>query len=236
MSINFKVFASIYTYILHQIGHCFSRCFRTAESHGYACDQLKLALAVSRVWAYVGLYMSKTFEKIFQLILSTPEDLLTIPANCTSRPLTTNGKKIQIINAFSEHGQITNKFKIFLSSFYENNTPDSIHNTNGFNFHSYVKLLDTSILWCNYILQNQNEINPKTFFKDVQQMMITKHGDKVYRTFDENLDTSQNPLFMGHVSFDDNKNYIHDTATKIESTNSDNNDLSTLIAELELSE
>lgn len=248
MPINMKVFKAVSAYLIYQacscLGACGSRCLRKMEKHGYECDKLKIALAVSRIWAYAGLYMAKSFEKVFQLILAVPDDLLAIPANCCSKPETSDGKKIQIISAFSEHGPITNKFKTFLNGFYEKKTADGIHKTSGFNFHNYAKLLNTSILWCNYILKNQNEINPKNFFKDVQQMMIAKHGDKVYHTTNGQLNDNQEPIFMGHITFDENEQkFVQDLISKFESNNSNNNnnnnindDLSALIAELDVLE
>jgi len=120
-------------------------------------NKLKIAMYVTWFWALIGLYMVKMMEFIFRMILMIPNSLFE-PVNLIETGIrTTNGKKVELINAVNDKGNdVKNKFKVFLKSYYTEASDSSPHDTNGFDFRKLCKLLATNSMTISYMICDDN--------------------------------------------------------------------------------
>lgn len=179
-------------------------------------DFIKIVLQVTWWYAWMGLQITKTFEMIFRLLLSMPDNcaLLYGLVKLNSKPIiNTHGKKVNIINAYNEAGNITNKLKLFLQ-WYWTNADNEMYDSNGFNFNEFSKILNCSMLYCSYLLTDvDGDMSPEDFLKNVKKVVImqstnnenSKQKPRVYRSDDSDSDLSKKnlrPVLAGHVNFD----------------------------------
>jgi hypothetical protein len=166
-------------------------------------DKIAIILYVTWLWAWAGLYVTKIFEFGFKLILSMPNSWLTVPAVMCDEMTTTQKKKIQVLHACNENGDITNKIKLFLRYCWEHGD-DGAFDVNGFSMPKASKFLNCSLLYISYILTNPDaSVEPETFFKDIQQFLIELDSTgNAFVTKEEDL-SDRHPVFMGHVTLDD---------------------------------
>lgn len=187
-----------------------------------AMDKIRVILFVTWVWAWVGLKITKMFELAFRLVLAMPNSWLKLPPGTVTN---TSGKKINILNAYSESGDdITNKLRLFLRWYWEKGGDDSAHDSNGFDFKYLAKMVNCSMLYCSYILADADgKIDPNTFWRDIHRFIIEQDAEgKCYRYTKPDLSDKQT-LFLGHVDFDDSDSertsLVSDIVSKIESMN-----------------
>jgi hypothetical protein len=167
-------------------------------------DKLKVAIYVTWAWAYIGLYFTKIVEVIFKLILSIPNSWLTGPVILCKNITTTQNKKVNILNAYTDKEEITNKLKLFLQYYWENGGNGNAHDKNGFSMTKLTELLNCSLLYCSYILSNDSDdILPETFFQNIQRYLIEKDSENICYMSNEKNMSDRREIFLGHVSFDD---------------------------------
>jgi hypothetical protein len=164
-------------------------------------------MAVTKLWAYAGLYATKSLEKFFMVILSMPDKWLEIPGNLLSNVSTTSGQKIKILSANSDVGDITNKFKLFLRFYWENGGSNNSSNLNGFDFMELRKLLKCSMLYCCYLLTDkQGNIKPEDFWNNVNKFLVecNVNNPDIICYMSKNSDKSdRKKLLQRHVIFDE---------------------------------
>lgn len=187
-----------------------------------AMEKIRVILFVTWVWAWVGLKITKMFELAFRLVLAMPNNWLKIPQGDITN---TAGKKISILNAYSESGDdITNKLRLFLRWYWEKGGDASAHDSNGFDFKYLAKMVNCSMLYCSYILADADgKIDPNTFWRDIHRFIIEQDAEgKCYRYTKPDLSDKQT-LFLRHVDFDDSDaertNLVSDIVSKIETMN-----------------
>lgn len=136
-------------------------------------DKVKVALYVTWLWAFFGLYTTKAFETFFTALLSMPDNWLEMPAACLSPKIeNTLGKKIKILSAYTESGDITNKLKLFLK-FYWEKAPNNGNSKHGFDFGHLKRLLNCSMLYCCYLLTDEaNHIEPEQFWNNINKFFV----------------------------------------------------------------
>jgi hypothetical protein len=185
-------------------------------------DKLQVALFITWVCAWFGLYMSKIFERLFKIILSMPDSWLGGPAGVIYPPKNKQGATINILNARTEHGSITNKLKLFLKFYWEKED----HN---FDFANLSKLLNCSMLYCCYLLSaSPSEITPDEFFDNVNRFLVSCTNDKCTKYINSELNDGHQ-LPMRGVDFDmpsvcssdivnDELNYIKNMVKELEAT------------------
>jgi hypothetical protein len=153
----------------------------------------------------MGLKITKIFELLFRIVLSIPNQWLLIPDKDFN---TAEGNsKIKILNAYNETGEITNKLKLFLRWYWENGGEDKAHETNGFDFRRYTDMLNSSLLYCSYLITDSaGNVNPDTFWNDVKRFMAEKQDNKYNVRFmqDGKEDVKKN-LYLGHIDFQDGR-------------------------------
>lgn len=173
-------------------------------------DKAKLVLTITWLWAMVGLYITKLFEQIFLLILKTPDNWLGIPANVISPVKNSMGKNIHIISASTDKGNITNKFKLFLKFYWETINTE----THSFDFANLTRLLNCSMLYCCYLLNDDNNVDPATFLNNVNKFLIEcKENTYVRRNND---DDTTFPLLFRRVEFEGNNAPVYDLDSDLE--------------------
>lgn len=204
-------------------------------------NKVQIILYVTWMWAWVGLYTAKTFEYIFKMILTVPDDWL-FPLNSIVKDIKTTDKKpIQILNAFKENGEeITNKLKLFLHYYWTEAMADSAHDQNGFDFRKFSALVQTPLMFCSYIVKdtldkvNNNTLNTKSnntfdiLLNDVHRIFVTRQGKKSFISHMPNL-SEQEGLFLNHFTFDtevphvENEESLFDVQSIIEKIEKNNN-------------
>jgi hypothetical protein len=166
-------------------------------------DKITIILYTTWLWAWTGLYLTKIFEFVFKLILSMPNSWLAIPAVMCDEITTTQKKKIQIINAQDENGDITNKIKLFLRYCWEYGD-EGAFDANGFSMPKATEFLNCSLLYISYILTNPDaSLKPETFFKDIQQFLVDLDSSGNTSVSKKEDLSDRHTVFMGHVTLDD---------------------------------
>ena len=173
-------------------------------------DKVRVAMFVTWVWALFGLYTAKAFESFFKLMLKMPDTWLNMLAPKTQK---LNSKEsVKIVAAYDRNFNITNKFKLFLKYYWEE---DELNG--GFSFDSLQRLLNCSMLYCTYLMIDKDkDISPEAFCKNVDGFLVELRGDKCVKYVSNDL-SDATPLPFNMVNFG-NKN---DAQKKRELANKD---------------
>lgn len=165
-------------------------------------DKMKILLFVTRIWAISGIYLTKIIEYIFKIILGLPDCLLNVPANLCKNVKTTQNKKINIVNAYTENGNITNKMKLFLRYCWETGGNGSAFDNNGFSMEKASQLLNCSILYFSYILtQDNTQISPEKYINNITKKIIK--FDRQTRATNIIEQNNKTNVYLGHISLDE---------------------------------
>jgi len=130
-------------------------------------NALKIILAVTYFWAYVGYTISKIFMFLFMILMKLPVYLPDFILNIEN----TYNQKISIIEAKTDKLDITNRFKIFLKLYMEN-----AMDKKGIDFRNFINVFNSSILYCCYIIAN--ETHSIVVEKIEDKFIKTKDGEK----------------------------------------------------------
>jgi len=173
-------------------------------------NKLKIILFITWIWAWTALQLTKIFELVFRLLMIFPSQLLALIP--TVAPKHTNGNTINIIRAHNEYGDITNKFRLFLTWYWEHGSDDKAFDTNGFEFRKFAKLLNCSLLYCSYLITDKtSHTSPDTFWNDVKRFLVYMNNNDG-RYYQSNMEKDNVVcLPMGYVNFTDPKDIITDT-------------------------
>jgi len=161
-----------------------------------AINRFTVALYISKLWAYIGLFITKIFEYVFKLILLIPNNQLSILSKVVDPPLTTQNKTINIIKACSESGNISNKLKLFFKYYYTTASKDSAFDTNGFSMVDFKRLLNCSYLYCSYILLDGDTKE----ISDCINVLLAKYSNDTTNLV---INGNKKETIFNHVSFDD---------------------------------
>jgi hypothetical protein len=172
-------------------------------------DKTALILRLMYAVALIGLYMTKLFNLIFTLILALPDKMIYV----THTRSTDNGKIIRILNAFNEHGDVTNKMKLFLSWYWEHGGADKAHETSGFDFKKIAKMLKCSVVYFSFIMCDKASPSADALKEIHRYILEIDKNNKCY-AYRNGVYTVQNrqELAYGHFDFDDN---VEDEATDL---------------------
>lgn len=180
-------------------------------------------ILLSAIWAtaWIGLKITKSLEFIFYAILLLPDKFF----KCVGNPKikNNNDKDIEILKATDIRGKnITNKFKLFLHYYWENNKDkfDAIHDTNGFDFNKFYDLLGSAFLCCSYMLKDSMTYEPKKFHINIENNRKDIYKAKIPVDNDDTPISSKNysklysddrieRLPYGHVNFDEKNEEIN---------------------------
>ena len=164
---------------------------------------------VTWCWALLGLWITKLLEAIFKTLLKMPNSWL-------SSDLSPPG--IRILSASDGKQDITNRFKLFLKFYWENDVE-------GFSFASLQRLLNCSALYCSYLLTNKDgSISPETFWKNVNRFLVSMDGDTCVQYLNAELTKKREQPF-GLVKFNQLNQNVRQTNDRIR------NDLLSFMAE-----
>ncbi len=156
-------------------------------------DKVRVALFVTWVWALFGLYAARAFESFFKLILKMPDHWFGLVSN--SHPINSR-ESVRVVAAHDGKSDITNKFKLFLKYYWEEDGVNS-----GFSFDSLRRLLNCSMLYCSYLMTDANgSITPDKFWQNVDRFLVELREDKCVKYTDDTL-TAANPLPFNMVNF-----------------------------------
>lgn len=165
-------------------------------------DKIKLAMSVTWMWAWAGLYVTKAFEAFFTSILKMPDRWLAFPVGDV---VNSSGQRVKILSAKSGKTDITNKLKLFMKLYWEKGGVNDANGTNGFDFSKLAKMLNVSMMYCCYLLTDANgDIQPEQFWNSVHTFLIdqTASGD-CYRSTVNNL-VDRSKLWLRNVDFEGN--------------------------------
>jgi hypothetical protein len=168
-------------------------------------DKVKIVLYVSWIWAWAGLYTTKLFESLFMAILYMPDSWLSIPIGKVEN---TNGQKIHILSAHTDAGEITNKLKLFLKLYWEKGGIDRSHDNNGIDYSNISKMLNCTMLYCSYLLTDQNgNVPPEVFWNNVHKFLVdqevnTSNGKTSYYRSYKSDRSDRHKLIMRNLDFE----------------------------------
>lgn len=166
-------------------------------------DKVKLILYVTWLWALLGLYLVKIFEFIFKMILSIPNNLLEPLTLSLNNIKTSKGKNIELLNAYDEYGNdVTNKVKLFLNFFWGEN----INDKNYFSFVKLSDLLSISVLYCSYIVQDENT-DSCMLINNIKRMFLEKEDKDTNISFKSNLSDKKKSM-INLISFDEEEENV----------------------------
>jgi hypothetical protein len=169
---------------------------------------IKLLLFVFYVQSYVCYKLLKLFEKCLLLFLQIPNDYLAY-FSTFSKIVDTKGNPIKIINVITEHGDITNKLKIFLLFYYELACDENATDNNGFSFIKLQQFISCSMLYCSYVVMYPTE-DPSTFIEKLKHFQITTKQTNRHNIYEKsNINNEQTikktepiEIPFGFVDFD----------------------------------
>jgi hypothetical protein len=148
-------------------------------------DKVRVAMFVTWIWALFGLYVAKAFEGFFRLILKMPDSWLVFAAPSAQK--INEKESVKIVSAHDGKADITNKFKLFLKYYWEE---DELNG--GFSFDSFRKLLNCSMLYCSYLMTDKKgEITPEKFWRNVDRFLVEMREDSCVKYTDASLTQSK---------------------------------------------
>jgi len=192
--INYYVyFSSAYNFFARYLQHYLQHC--------KAVDKVQIVLYFTWCMAWCGLQLAKISSMFFKLILMMPDSWIPQVQH--------NPSNIKIITASDGNKDITNKLKLFLKYYWENDE-SCVHAdgsaSGGFNFNKYRDLLNCSILYCSYLLTDKNgTISPGKFWENVNRFLVTTQNENVIRYTNSEL-TNPEIMPFGTVNFHMNNN------------------------------
>ncbi len=128
-------------------------------------DKVRIAMFVTWLWALFGLYTAKAFESFFRLLLKMPDNWLV-----SVQPV--NG--VKIVSAHDGQRDITNKFKLFLKFYWEQDEDNTDLSNGGFSFASLQRLLNCSMLYCSYLLTDKDgSVDPERFWQNMNRFLVS---------------------------------------------------------------
>lgn len=123
--------------------------------------KINSVLKILKWYSRTQLLMAKLFDILVSTILSLPDDVFE---NNLSG-------KIHVLKARNESLDITNKFRIFLKLYSESEGSSF----SGFNMNKYKRILNSSLLYCCYVLDDKN---PETFLDHAKTFLIQEQSGK----------------------------------------------------------
>lgn len=160
-------------------------------------EAIRLVLFMFYVQAYICVKLSRLFERCLASLLSLPNRYLSCLA-MFSKISDSKGNVVKIMQAVCEHGDISNKLKIFLMFYYEMFDDDNT----GFNFDKLQKIISCSMLYCSYIVINKNTDETLTAsVEKLKNLYIITHntnGKKSATVYVDGIDTN---VTFGEVRF-----------------------------------
>lgn len=173
-------------------------------------DKVRVAMFVTWLWALFGLYTAKAFESFFKIILKMPDKWLVMPG------YNTTPEGVRILQASDGKQDITNKFKLFLKYYWEQD-----ENGGGFSFASLQRLMNCSMLYCSYLLTDKDgSVTPECFWQNVNRFLIElepnvepKQNSKCVKYIDPKLTDKQEVPF-GMVQFNTTRRRTRKTNNK----------------------
>ncbi len=167
----------------------------TYIKESFLFDRVRFIMYFTWVWAWVNLKVINALGFFYSLLLHAPNRLLNLYDGAFIK--TTQGKEIKIIAAFNEKAEnITGKFKLFLSNFWE--LAGDAHYTNGFDFRKFKKLTGENLLYFIYTLMDNGNIT------EFQRRLVSSRETVRGNVYDCNTDEDFS-IFLNHVNFDDEK-------------------------------
>jgi hypothetical protein len=163
-------------------------------------DKIRVALFVTWLWAYAGLYVTKAFESFFRSILNMPDKWLAFPVGNVKNSA---GQTIKILSAKTNSTDITNKLKIFMKLYWEKGSSTSANTHNGFDFGKLAKLLNCSMMYCCYLLTDANgNIQPEQFWNNINTFFVEQERNgECYKSTKVDL-SDRTKLWLRNVSFE----------------------------------
>jgi hypothetical protein len=160
---------------------------------------INLTLKLFWINAWTIVQLKKIFELGLRMIFWLPDSLFVV-INALQRPIyTTDGIKINILNVMNERQTITNKFKLFLSIYWESDSDQ-----NGFMFNKLSSLFNCSIVYLSYMLGEIKFENPATdkfrvMWLDsinniIEKVNLDEPGNVDYNAIFDNLRTMCCPI------------------------------------------
>ena len=169
---------------------------------GISIDSVTLALYVTKLWARAGILVSKIFEVMFMCLIGLPESILKLINDCTQPIKNGHNQTVHVLRAHNGVVDITNKFRLFLAFYWEHGDQFGCVNTPNFDFAKFRRLLNSSLLYCCYLLQDaQEEMPPSEFIKQVHRLFVEMKTDECRAVHDEKY--SIRPL--RDINFDANQ-------------------------------
>jgi hypothetical protein len=147
-------------------------------------NAIKIALAVTYFWAYIGYIISKAFLLFFCLLMKLPEICYNIP-ECLLNIENTYNNKISVLEATANEKNVTNRFKLFIKLYME----EAI-DKKGIDFRKFMKIFNSSVLYCCYVIANETH-----------SVIVEKRNDKYIKT----KNNVEEELSMKIVDFDGDK-------------------------------
>lgn len=178
----------------------------TAALRMFNIDALRVLISVTWWYAWVGLRITKIFEFMFRLVLSLPDRLIKLPSILNKPIYNTIGHRVNILNAYNETGEITNKLKLFLQQYWRPADGETTE-TNGFDFHQFCKMLNCSILFCSYALHDKpsDKASDKATIQQVppiEHLLVLKEDTNKRVLRGQSIDSSLHEILFGHVDLE----------------------------------
>lgn len=136
-------------------------------------------------------YTIKLLEKLLMLCFRISDKNLSIFVDGSPLLKNTDKQEFDILTAFTEHGRVRNKLKLFLRFYWESQSDE--FERHGFDFANFARLMKCNRLYCNYIIHNK-----------IFNFIINMEGDECTKTINDKITR----LIFRHVDFDGDNTYI----------------------------
>ena len=138
-------------------------------------NAIRLIMCLVWLYSWALFQFAKATEYFFRNLIRFPDELFSCVDMLCCLPKNTNDKHIHVISAFNETGDITNRFKLFLWNYW--NTSRDVHDDNGFDISTFIKLFNCTMLYCTYLLKDPSNIDQE-YEQQVKRVLITKQESK----------------------------------------------------------
>lgn len=157
-------------------------------------ELIRAFMFMTWLYAWIGYQMTKLCEAAFKLILKMPDHWFSLSWKA---PMNTEGQQIHILAAHNGREFITNRLKLFLRFYWEENT---FVDKNGFDFTKLQDLLECSMIYVCYLLvqKKDSNIKPQEFMNQTRQFLLEMRDGRCVKT---QGDTVEKCLF-NYVHFD----------------------------------
>jgi hypothetical protein len=156
-------------------------------------DKLTILFYLTMTLTYINFYFYKLVLLLFSIVIKIPDFYLNFFSKYNNILKNTKGETINILDAFSDRGIITNKLKLFMNYYWQKGGESSAFSKDGINIKKFMDMVGCTVIYCRYVLngevvpssveQNSEDtfINNPKFWEGIKKILVIREENTIFR-------------------------------------------------------